>query len=325
MSNFIRLVQNEQVKLYVRVATWVMFGILAAIILLGAVIVRFLDDGSLTEYGDNWREEIQEENQKLTQEMEEMSSDSADGGFSVEMINGSTIERNNYYLENDIKPHTYDAWQFVYENAGLASIISLFTIIVAAGIIANEFKWGTIKLLLIRPVSRLKVMAAKYVSVLLFALTMLAFLLVFSWISGAIIFGVDGMNPSIVVDRGGEFIQLNVVKETIMDYSFSMVNLVMMATFAFMISSIFRSSGMAIGLAIFLMFAGNSVVGFVSQYDWAKFILFANTDLKQYTAGREPWIEGMTMGFSISMLLVYYVVFLAASWLAFTKRDVAGH
>ncbi|MDL4841100.1 ABC transporter permease [Aquibacillus rhizosphaerae] len=322
MSNFIQLVKNEQIKLYVRKATWVMFAILALIAILGAVIVRFIDDGSLQEYGDDWREELQEENQQITQQMEEANSDEME--FS-EAMNPATLERNNYHLENDIKPQGYDAWKYLYENTFLASVISLFTIIVAAGIIANEFKWGTIKLLLIRPASRLKILASKYISILVFALTLLLFLIVVSWTVGAILFGVDGLSSNaVILQLDGTYEQIDLFKETIIAYGFKMVNLVMMATFAFMISTIFRSSGMAIGLAIFLMFAGNGVVLFVSQYDWAKYILFANTDLSQYTGGSEPAIEGMTMAFSIIVLLVYYCIFLAASWWAFTKRDVAG-
>ena len=33
---------------------------------------------------------------------------------------------------------------------------------------------------------------------------------------------------------------------------------------------------------------------------------------------------GMTLGFSLSVLAGYYIVFLALSWFVFTKRDVAA-
>src|SRR5690625_5584432 len=98
----------------------------------------------------------------------------------------------------------------------------------------------------------------------------------------------------------------------------------MMSTFAFMVSTIFRNSALAIGIAIFLMMAGNQIVFFLSEHAWAKYILFANTDLSQYAAGSEPIIVGMTLSFSIGMLLLYYSVFMILSWVFFTKRDVAG-
>ncbi|ANU09636.1 ABC-type transport system permease protein [Planococcus antarcticus DSM 14505] len=317
MSNFMNLIWNEQIKLYAKKSTWIMFAVLAVIALGGGLLTKFMDtESNFKEYGENWQAEVQEENVQLAAEMEEDEF--------LEFSNPIIIEENNYYLENNIKPQPYDGWEYVLENSFLSSLISLFTIIVAAGIISNEFKWGTIKLLLIRPISRTKILFAKYASVLIFALSLLLFLLVASWITGALLFGLNGLNPSIVQQQAGGFAQNGALGEIVQAYGLSLVTLVMMATFAFMISAIFRSSGMAIGLAIFLMMAGNAIVAFLAQYEWSKYILFANTNLEQYMGGGEPMIEGMTLTFSLVVLLVYFALFLGAAWTAFTKRDIAG-
>lgn len=318
MNNFVKLIWNEQIKLYAKKATWVMFAVILVIAIGGGLITKFTSaESDFKEYGDNWQAELQEENSQLMAEMEEDEF----LGFSHPAI----IAENNYHLENNIKPQPYDGWEYVLDNSFLTSIISLFTIIVAAGIISNEFKWGTIKLLLIRPISRTRILLSKYVSVLIFAFTLLVFLLGTSWLVGAVLFGLNGLNPPVVQDLMTGYVQNDVLGEIAKSYGFSLVTLVMMATFAFMISAIFRSSGMAIGLAIFLMMAGNAIVAFLSEYEWSKFILFANTNLNQYTNGTEPMIPGMSMTFSIVVLLVYFVLFMAAAWAAFTKRDVAGN
>lgn len=317
MSNFTNLIWNEQIKLYAQKSTWIMFIVLALIVVGGGLLTKFMgSETDFKEYGENWQAEVQAENAQLATEMEEDEF--------LQFSNPIIIEENNYYLENNIKPQPYDGWEYVLENSFLSSIISLFTIIVAAGIISNEFKWGTIKLLLIRPISRTKILFSKYVSVLIFALTLLIFLLVTSLVVGAILFGLNGVNPSIVQQQAGGFAQNGVLSEIVQDYGLSLVTLVMMATFAFMISAIFRSSSMAIGLAIFLMMAGNAIVAFLSQYGWSKYILFANTNLQQYMGGAEPLIEGMTLTFSIVVLLAYFALFIGAAWTAFTKRDIAG-
>lgn len=317
MSNFTNLIWNEQIKLYAQKSTWIMFIVLALIVVGGGLLTKFMgSETDFKEYGENWQAEVQAENAQLATEMEEDEF--------LQFSNPIIIEENNYYLESNIKPQPYDGWEYVLENSFLSSIISLFTIIVAAGIISNEFKWGTIKLLLIRPISRTKILFSKYVSVLIFALTLLIFLLVTSLVVGAILFGLNGVNPSIVQQQAGGFAQNGVLSEIVQDYGLSLVTLVMMATFAFMISAIFRSSSMAIGLAIFLMMAGNAIVAFLSQYGWSKYILFANTNLQQYMGGAEPLIEGMTLTFSIVVLLVYFALFIGAAWTAFTKRDIAG-
>ncbi len=315
LSNLFQLIRNEVNKIYILKSTWIMYIILAVIILGSGMMTHFFGEVSDGYSQDSWRAELQEENEALTTEMEEQEF--------MQDFNTGEIEKNNYYLDNDIQPVGYDAWQFVLDNSMLLSIVSLLTIIVAAGIVANEFRWGTIKLLLIRPISRSKILLSKYISVLLFALITLLFVVFFSWIIGAIFFGIEGWNPHMVLSQSGGLEYVSIIHEVITGYGYKLVNLVMMATFAFMISSIFRNSALAIGTAVFLMMAGNSIVSFASQYDWAKYILFANTDLSRY-ANDMPWVEGMTLTFSIIMLLVYYVLFIVASWTVFTKRDVAG-
>lgn len=295
--------------------------IILAVIVIGAatIIVAFDDTDNVSDNGD-WREALQTENEALLKENEEVPEDEA---YIVDM-NMHTIEENNFHLENDIEPIDYGAWHYTIENSGLLSLVSLLTIIIAAGIVANEFRWGTIKLLLIRPISRTKILISKYVSVLLFALLTLLFLLVINWITGAIFFGVEGANPEIVLnDNNGGFKAVSVISEVISGYGYGLVNLVMMTTFAFMISAVFRNSALAIGTAIFLMFAGNTIVTAFAERPFAKYILFANTNLKQYADGN-VWIEGMTLGFSITVLVVYYIIFIALAWIFFTKRDVAG-
>lgn len=315
LRNFIGLLQNENMKLSQRVSTWIMYGILFVIVLLGAIIVKF-GGGLTTEVDDDWKASLQEE----TAELEVMNEEDEymEGFYTDE------IAINKFHLENDIEPLPYDAWQFTMENASLSSIISLFTIIIAAGMIASEYRLGTIKLLLIRPISRTKILFSKYVTVLLFSLVMLLFLFISSMLIGSILFGINGLNPTIVQMGVNGPKEVSVFVEIFTQYGLNMVNLLMMATFAFMISSLFRNSGMAIGTSIFLMFTGTTVVAMLSNYEWAKYILFANTNLNQYMGNGIPMIEGMTLGFSITIIAIYYVIFLAISWLSFTKRDVAG-
>lgn len=318
LNNFLNLVWNEQIKIYTKKSTWVMIAFIAILVLGAGLLTKFMDGGVVAkEYGADWQTELQEENAALVKEMDEDEL--------AEFANSFIIEKNEYYLENDIKPLPYDGWEYVLELAILTSLLSLFTIITAAGIVSDEFKWGTIKLLLIRPISRSKILGAKYVSVLLFSITLLISLITFAWLVGAMLFGLNGFTPMIVQETASGYQQISVWKEILQNYGFGMVNLVMIATFAFMMSTIFRSSGMAIGLSIFLMLAGNTIVGLLAQYSWSKYILFANTNLQQYGNGAEPMIEGMTLAFSLTMLSIYFLAFLGAAFATFTKRDIAGN
>lgn len=304
-----------------------MYIILAVLVIGAGIITKSFNDYDTTNYDqDNWREVMEEENEELIKANEEDYENYVDEDGFYFGPDLDTVDRNNVYLEADIQPSGYGAWQFVAENAGLLSIVSLLTIIVAAGIVAHEFRWGTIKLLLIRPISRTKILLSKYISVLLFALFTLLFVFIVGWIVGAILFGIDGANPHMLIYdyyNNDGYRLVSVFNEIFSGYGYGLVDLVMMSTFAFMISAVFRNSSLAIGVAIFLMMGGSMIVGIFADKPFAKYILFANTDLKQYADGH-VMIEGMTLGFSIIVLIVYYLIFLLLSWAVFTKRDVAG-
>lgn len=344
MNNFFKLIYNELTKTYIRKSTWVMYIFLAILIIGFAGISKAFDEHSrpLT-YGDDWQEELAIENEKLLEEqtendkaIEEYEAKEAAGKEMDDDIyfdiyyNGpdmNVYEENLIYLKEDKKPSGYGAWRFVSSNAGLLSVVSLMTIIIAAGIVANEFRWGTIKVLLIRPISRTRILLSKYITVLLFALISLLFVFGFAWIIGAIFFGVEGIKPFMIVTTYTNDLEeirktVPIFKEVISAYGYGMVNLVMMSTFAFMISAAFRNSSLAVGTGIALMMGGNAIVLLLSEYKFTKFILFANTNLKQY-ADDNPMIEGMTLGFSVTMLIIYFVLFTGLAWTVFVKRDVA--
>ncbi|WP_082235651.1 ABC transporter permease [Halobacillus massiliensis] len=316
MSNFFQLVRNEQMKTYSQISTWIMVILIAAIVIgLG---VLFKVEGGVSEesqVAEDWKQQLQQENEQMQKEAQEEE-------FMAD-YHEEQIALNEYRLENDIPPAEYNVWDFVQENRTNVSLISLFTIVIAASIIANEFRWGTIKLLLIRPISRTKILGAKYVSVLLNALSMLFFLYIMAFIAGGLLFGFSGAGEPHIYMKAGEVQETPLFQHTVIEYLLSSVNLVMMATFAFMISAIFRSSALAIGIAIFLMMSGNAIVGFFAGKDWAKYILFANTNLNQFFTGT-PMLEGLTLEFSITMLIAYFIVFMGLAWLFFTKRDVTN-
>jgi ABC-2 type transport system permease protein len=306
-SNFFQLVRNEQTKLYSQVATWIMLGILVVVVLGFALILRTAD-GFVANYDDaTWKQDLQQENQDMAE-------------YDA---TGTQILINNYRIENDLKPEGTTAWEFLYQSNFMTSVLSLLTIIVAGGIIANEFRWGTIKLLLIRPASRTKIFFAKYTSVLLFALTALIVLFIFSWLFGMLFFGLGGDGVMLQV-KDGEVVETSVWVRIAQDYGLQLVKLVVWATFAFMISAALRNGALAIGTAIFLMFVGSSVVPFISDKAFGKYVLFSNLDLTQFTTGYKL-IEDLTLTFAVVTIIVYYLIFLVIGWVLFTKRDVAGN
>lgn len=214
-------------------------------------------------------------------------------------------------------------WGLMQDSSFLISFLTLLTIIVAGGIVAGEFTTGTIKLLLIRPVSRTKILAAKFLTTFIFAFLLILLLFILTFMMGLGIYGFGSLDSPVANNMNGELIEENHLLFIVGLYGLNSINLIIMTTLAFMISSVFRSSSLAIGLSIFLNFIGAQIAFVLMQYEWMKYFLFSHTDLTQHFY-REPLMDGLTLSFSIFILFIYFAIFISLSWIVFKKRDVTA-
>jgi ABC-type transport system involved in multi-copper enzyme maturation, permease component len=314
LLNMLNLVRNENMKLFKKLGTKVMMLLLILFVLAAAIIIKV----NVKSNNDNWKTNLQQQNVQYKQEL-----DGSANQDSAKYAKRAYAE-NQYRIDHDLPPILNNSlWGFVDGAASLVSLITIFAIIMGSGMVADEYNQGTIKLLLIRPSKRWKIMLSKFISVLLAIIAMLLILFVSSFLIGGIVFGFNGAGQPYLSYANNKIVEVSMVGHLFSTYGLDCVALFMMLSFAFAISNISRNGAMAIGISIGLYFAGSMIVGILSKFDWVKYILFANTDLNQYFDG-VPIVKGMTLGFSVTVLCVYFIAFVIISWVGFCKRDVAA-
>lgn len=316
-----KLIINEWAKLFRRTGTLVMVGLVILLVFGVAGISKYDEVKHPPQENPQWKQALQQQIHDDTVALEGVGKNNA----NMKMYLERAIAINKYKVEHNIEPESErNVWTFVRDAEQIISFVGIFVIVVAAGMVSSEFSWGTVKLLLIRPISRTKILLSKYLTVLLFGLLLLFGLFVMSWLAGVIFFGFPEGGLSHLAYANGEVVERNIVVQLIVEYLLSSIGLLMLATMAFMISAVFRNSNLAIGISLFLMFMGETATMLLaSKFDWAKYILFANTDLTVYFDGVPP-IESMTLIFSIVMLIIYFLAFQVLSFMVFAKRDVAA-
>lgn len=205
-----------------------------------------------------------------------------------------------------------DVWGFFLTNIFLLSVVELFALIIAADAVSSEYVWGTVTYLWIRPVSRLKILLSKYASVLFFMLLSVMVLAVTSLLYGGVFFGFSGQEDS-----------MPLLIRSLVIYGCKWVEMFMMVTLAFAISTLTTSNSRSIGLTLFLYFTGSFWVELLRMLDfqWGRYVFHANLDLESYFFGGMPPFEGMTLSFSLVILAVHYVFFILLAWWGFTRRD----
>jgi ABC-2 type transport system permease protein len=214
-------------------------------------------------------------------------------------------------------------WDFVIFNKNLITLISLFILTVGAGIVSKEFSDGTIKILLIKPMKRWKIVLAKYITVIIFALELIIYLYIISNLVGSILYGFDGLDYKFNSEFGFTFFDRYAVLYTIELYLISSISIIVWLSFSFMLSTIIKNSGIAVGLSLLFMLTGNTITTFMVYFDidWVRYLVFANTDLLRYLRER-PLLPDMTLEFSVIILILYIVIFNLISFFSFSKKEI---
>ncbi|PGL72575.1 ABC transporter permease [Bacillus sp. AFS055030] len=316
----LKLIQNEWIKIIKRPGTIVMIALIVLLVGVMGTFVKYNENKKDQNADKNWKQTLQIQTAENKKELKSLSKKDPQRPYLEK-----TIAMNEYRMEHNISPdEKTNVWTFMDVSSSLIILVGLFTIIVSANIVASEFNWGTIKLLLIRPFSRKKIIMSKYITSILFGFAMLFILFLVSNLLGLVLFGTGDGNTSYLAYVDGHVEEQSRLVYSAKLYLLSFIETFMLATMAFMVSTVFRNNTIAIGISILLLTVGNTVTAILAGFfDWTKFILFANTNLMLYVNGT-PLVEGMTMTFSVIMLFVYFVIFLGLSLVVFSKRDVTA-
>lgn len=311
-----QLIKNEWIKLWSQKNAWVMlFVLLAAVIGFSGLNKYFEPDVSTKEA----RVEANEEWLSFYKEMM-----NAPGMTDEDMAYyAEEIQKTEYRIANDLSSEDALSAQENMEQAlNIIAVFSgIFMIVVAASIVSGEFGTGTIKMLLTRPIARWKVLLSKLLTTVLYGVTLIASGIVVAAVVSFILFPGDAAFTLSVVN--GEVVKEAYETTFVETILYALASNLMMVLFAFMLGSVFGSSTLAVSLALVLTLMGSTIMMFLSQYDFAKYIWIAN-DFAYYAPGSTPMIEDLTFGFSLVVNLVYAVIFLVVTFGYFTRRDITA-
>lgn len=298
----IKLIRNEWMKLFSKVSTYIFIGIMVVGIIGAGFAANFFN--SMTEA------EVKEAKQTIANP----NASEDDRAYAATVLADSDSNMTNA------------VWDFMADWAlGLVSFITLCSVIVCSGMVASEFSDGTIKQLLIRPYKRWKILLSKYITSLIFAGVLLVSLLISGYLVGLLFFG-NGSFTAKIPDPSfsGDMIEVGSYLVDMLLYW--LPGFLMITTIAFMLSTLFKTTSIAVGVSVFILFASSTlnflILNLVDRYSWMKFILFPHIDLRNLFLLGYGY-EGAALGFSLGLLAVYYVIFIAITFFVFRKRDVA--
>lgn len=242
------------------------------------------------------------------------------------------IAQLKYFIDNGINPITPSGGKFSEEfiNRSMILFMPLLIIVLSADLVSSEFSQGTIRMLLTRKVTRWRILLSKYIALLIISTFIIVMMALLSLIIAGIFFGRWGFLEPVATGfqlingtlNTNGVVLITRLESLVLSYSLAWYVALIIATITFMISTIFRSSSVVIGILMSTLIGGQFLQFFLSEWVIVKYFFVSNINLQNYLSGSFQPIEGMNLIFSISILFVWAVVSLIISFIIFIKNDV---
>ncbi|SFA43482.1 ABC-2 type transport system permease protein [Parageobacillus thermantarcticus] len=322
------LVYNEMLKIVRKKRLFVIAAIVAVLVAL-FTYAQFKQVKELQERlgTSDWRTQLQ---QQIIDAQNRLNSSSISEEWRKYLQ--IRLQQQQYYLEHDINPSAPGAPTFMrmfIENA-IDLFLPLLVMVVAADLVSSEASGGTIKLLLTRPVKRGTILLSKYIALLLAISFILLTVALLSYLISGIVFGYHGWRLPLLTGFtiNGEDLNTEGVhllpqwKYVLIELGLAWYVAIVAGTLTFMLSVLMRSTAAVMGIMLAALISGAILSNMVSSWESAKYLFMVNLRLTDYISGTAPPIDGMTLGFSMTVLAVWGLLALAIAFIVFTKRDV---
>lgn len=247
-----------------------------------------------------------------------------------------SIER----LKTDTAPVESDSLYGMMESSlSSTDMLTILLIVLAGGIVANEFAAGTIKLLLITPHKRQSVFWAKVTVLVETTLMATGALFVLQFLISGLFGGFGSIGDMYLTPLFGSIVRIPYILVMLYKYLLFLLPVWAWGSLALMLSTVTRKAAVAIAVSMLLMYGGdivNSIIAAASSVfliPGAQFLLFTNTNLNDYFVSTPTSavlfdMVGMESAystnliFSVVILIVYTACFLWIARDSFCRRDV---
>lgn len=283
------------------------------------------------KYGNDYRNEALRNYQSEAKNILNFSNTNQELSYQEKQEYNRAIENreiSKYIIENNIDINKTDDTRGILKNFfheyGLFMIVII--VMIAGTIVSEEFNKGTIKLLLVKPYSRSKILLAKFITILVMIVFSIVSVSVMELLVGGVIFGFDSLSVPILEYN---FTTQNLESMHIFTYLgieiiTQLPKLILLATLAFTFSTLFTNAGLSIAIPLLGYMSAETINMLVIQYkvQFMRFFVSLNWDFKEYLFGNLPKMEGMTLGFSTVICIIYFVVMLIPTFIMFKKKNI---
>lgn len=235
---------------------------------------------------------------------------------------------NKYIIDNKVDINSPKTTRNLLINTLSDNFLFIMIIVaaVAGSIVSTEFDKGTIKLLLIRPYSRNKILLSKYIVSMFMIIFAILSAFIMQLIIGGIFFGFSSLNIPVIIYN---FVQNKVMHINLFKYIFDNVlavlpEFILLATLAFAISTITNVSTLGVALPIVGVGAADiiNLIAINRNIIPLKYFVTLNWNFTNYLYGGVNSFPTLSIPFSILICAIYFLIMIITAFIVFNKRNI---
>lgn len=236
--------------------------------------------------------------------------------------------KNKYIIDNKVDINSPKTTRNLLINTLSDNFLFIMIIVaaVAGSIVSTEFDKGTIKLLLIRPYSRNKILLSKYIVSMFMIIFAILSAFIMQLIIGGIFFGFSSLNIPVIIYN---FVQNKVMHINLFKYIFDNVlavlpEFILLATLAFAISTITNVSTLGVALPIVGVGAADiiNLIAINRNIIPLKYFVTLNWNFTNYLYGGVNSFPTLSIPFSILICAIYFLIMIITAFIVFNKRNI---
>ncbi|MEG1608308.1 MAG: ABC transporter permease subunit, partial [Clostridia bacterium] len=203
----------------------------------------------------------------------------------------------------------------------LAEVIMFFAIIMCVKNYVGELHSGTLKMQLLRPVSRSKTFTAKYLSIYTISFCALLVFVIVSGVIGIIRFGADSAHILGVLDDS-KVIILSPFAYIMTEFVGQAIKIFAVCQLTYFVSNLFKGRNTAIAVPIVILLLGSSVEGMLA-YGYVGYVGFvSNFNFLTSLSINGPAFRGMKLWTMLCICILWLAGMMTFNYLSFKNKDI---
>lgn len=210
------------------------------------------------------------------------------------------------------------------------AFLGLIVVIISGGIVASEYQKGTIRLLVIRPNKRWKILLSKLLTIIILTISIALITYIASFITNGILYNFKDYFINDLTINNGKVKEINFILLSIGKMLIQLIPIIFAGIIAFFLSTITKNTALSVGISIFLQFGYGLIamilvlinlpyinLTFLPYLDYSQF-----NDISTLSGNLYMYETYYTLTIANIVLIIWSIILYGISNIVFIKRDI---